>query len=99
MTIIGSSIAVRQRAPFSFGRHQNSWMADSSVLMGNKPVAWSCEEKKNLGCRNPHGCHCREIADLQAQVARLTRERDQAEKDRHAVTRLAVQMKIANASR
>ena len=31
---------------------------------------WSCDENKKLGCRNAHGCHCREIADLQAQVAR-----------------------------
>ena len=35
---------------------------------------WSCDENKKLGCRNTHGCHCREIADLQVQVARLERD-------------------------
>lgn len=22
---------------------------------------WSCDEKNGKSCRNPHGCHCREI--------------------------------------
>ncbi|SRR6266851_5522434 len=35
-------------------------------------LAWSCDDQKRAsGCRNPHGCHCREITDLQHQVAAL----------------------------
>lgn len=31
-------------------------------------LAWSCDEKDRNACRNSHGCHCREITDLQEQV-------------------------------
>lgn len=41
---------------------------------------WSCDEK--LGkCRNPHGCHCREISDLQSELTRAReREKDVIER-------------------
>lgn len=38
---------------------------------------WSCDERGE-DCRNPHGCHCREISTLSQEVERLTRERDAA---------------------
>ena len=25
---------------------------------------WSCDERNRQACRNPHGCHCREITAL-----------------------------------
>jgi hypothetical protein len=25
---------------------------------------WSCDERNRSACRNPHGCHCREITAL-----------------------------------
>jgi len=32
-------------------------------------AAWSCNERNRKNCRNSHGCHCREIADLKQTVA------------------------------
>jgi hypothetical protein len=31
---------------------------------------WSCDQRVRSGasCRDPHGCHCREITDLRKQV-------------------------------
>jgi hypothetical protein len=29
---------------------------------------WSCDEKDRESCRNPHGCHCREITDLLERI-------------------------------
>lgn len=31
-------------------------------------LKWSCDEKNRNGCRNTHGCHCREITYLLAQL-------------------------------
>lgn len=38
---------------------------------------WSCDDQsqqKRLGCRNPHGCHCREITSLVNAKATATAE-------------------------
>lgn len=29
---------------------------------------WSCDERNRAECRNPHGCHCREITALRNTV-------------------------------
>jgi hypothetical protein len=29
---------------------------------------WSCDERNRKACRNPHGCHCREITALRAMT-------------------------------
>ena len=36
------------------------------VNTNNEALAdrWSCDERNRSGCRNPHGCHCREITSL-----------------------------------
>ncbi|MBB2158019.1 hypothetical protein HLH33_17250 [Gluconacetobacter diazotrophicus] len=41
--------------------------------MPDNPI-WSCDDRGPRGeCRNPHGCHCDEIAGLVAQVEQLER--------------------------
>lgn len=34
-------------------------MSDADLISG-----WTCDEKDRSGCRNPKGCHCREITAL-----------------------------------
>jgi len=34
---------------------------------------WSCDEKSKRECRNPHGCHCREIFALRCREEALKR--------------------------
>lgn len=37
--------------------------------MADKLISgWSCDERNRSECRNPRGCHCREITALQAQL-------------------------------
>lgn len=36
--------------------------------MKKTELKWSCEQKDRENCRDPHGCHCREITDLMEQV-------------------------------
>ncbi len=40
--------------------------------MTNK-LKWSCDQKDRKNCRDPHGCHCREITDLLHQVDNLSK--------------------------
>jgi hypothetical protein len=37
---------------------------------------WSCDEKDKQHCRNAHGCHCKEIATINAQNDKLKADRD-----------------------
>jgi len=32
---------------------------------------WSCDERNRKGCRNAHGCHCREITALRQENEQL----------------------------
>lgn len=34
---------------------------------------WSCDERNRSACRNPHGCHCREITALRGRPAESAR--------------------------
>lgn len=45
---------------------------------------WSCDERNRAACRNPHGCHCREITALRSQPATLALTEGQ----RHTLERI-----------
>lgn len=46
-------------------------------------TAWSCEHNSKRGnCRNPYGCHCREITGQVARIAALEAELAEAKAER-----------------
>ena len=53
-----------------------------TVSHATPPLAWSCEERDRMHCRNPHSCHCREIDALIHTRDRFAAQRDRAERNR-----------------
>lgn len=43
-------------------------MTSPTRALQEQTSAWSCHERNRAECRNPDGCHCREITSLLARI-------------------------------
>lgn len=57
--------------------------------MTQNTLKWSCDERDRSHCRNPHGCHCREITDLMHSRDYYRREMENWKKIRRTADAIA----------